>query len=288
MKRIGWIGTGLMGNPMAMHLLNAGYSLYVFNRTKSKADDLILNGANWCNSPSDVVSKSEIIVSIIGHPNDVEEVYFGTKGIIPSLTNGQIVVDMTTTKPSLAKRIYNEAKQKAVSALDAPVSGGEVGAKNGTLSIMVGGDKETFEKVLPIFQVIGKNIVYQGSMGAGQHSKMCNQITIAGTMVGVCESLYYAFKAGLDLETVLKSIAKGAAACWTLDVLAPKVANNDFEPGFMVEHFVKDLGIALEEAEYLNINLPGLQLAQELYNKVVSIGYEKKGTQVLYKVFETI
>lgn len=283
-KVIGWIGTGLMGLPMAKHLINAGYQINVFNRTKSKADDLLDLGAQWCDSPADVCAKSDVVVTIIGYPKDVEDVYFGTQGIFSTLKEGMILVDMTTTKPSLAVRIFEEAHKRGATSIDAPVSGGEVGAINGALSIMIGGEKETADELKHLFDCFGKNMMYQGKAGSGQHTKMCNQITIAGTMIGVCESLVYGAKAGLDLDTMLSSISKGAAGCWTLDVLAPKVVAGDFEPGFMVDHFVKDLGIALEEAEGMKLSLPGLALAKQLYLSLIAKGKGQNGTQALFEV----
>ena len=281
-KKIGWIGTGIMGNPMARHLVNAGYKLNVYNRTKQKAEELIGMGATWYDTPSEITANSEVIFTMVGFPKDVEETYFGDKGIFISIKKGTILIDMTTTKPSLAVKIAEEAERVGAEFIDAPVSGGQVGAINAALSIMIGGKKEVVDLTMPLFQVVGKNMVYQGKAGAGQHTKMCNQITIAGTMIGVCEGLIYGVKAGLDLNTMLESIAKGAAACWTLDVLAPKVVKGDFSPGFFVDHFVKDLTIALEEAEAMKLSLPGLALVKQLYLSVQAMGKGSSGTQVLY------
>lgn len=281
-KKIGWIGTGIMGNPMAKHLVNAGYKLNVYNRTKQKTEELIGMGAAWCDTPADIAANSEVIITMIGFPKDVEECYFGDQGIFRQIKKETILIDMTTTKPSLAVRISEEAEKAGAEFIDAPVSGGQVGAINASLSIMIGGKKEVVDSALPLFQVIGKNMVYQGKAGAGQHTKMCNQITIAGTMIGVCEGLIYGVKAGLDLNTMLESIAKGAAACWTLDVLAPKVVKGDFAPGFFVDHFVKDLTIALEEAEAMKLSLPGLALVKQLYVSIQAMGKGSSGTQVLY------
>lgn len=281
-KKIGWIGTGIMGNPMAKHLVNAGFKLNVYNRTKQKTEELIGMGAAWCDTPADIAANSEVIITMIGFPKDVEECYFGDQGIFKQIKKETILIDMTTTKPSLAVRISEEAEKAGAEFIDAPVSGGQVGAINAALSIMIGGKKEVVDSALPLFQVIGKNMVYQGKAGAGQHTKMCNQITIAGTMIGVCEGLIYGVKAGLDLNTMLESIAKGAAACWTLDVLAPKVVKGDFSPGFFVDHFVKDLTIALEEAEAMKLSLPGLALVKQLYVSIQAMGKGSSGTQVLY------
>lgn len=285
-KTIGWIGTGLMGNPMAHHLVKAGYTVHVNNRTKSKAQALLDAGCQWFKTPQELAENSDIIITLIGYPKDVEQVYFGDNGIFNGIKTGTILVDMTTTKPSLAQKIAKQATLKQCTFIDAPVSGGEVGAINRALSIMIGGDKKSVDEVLPIFNVFGKNMVYQGEAGAGQHTKMCNQITIAGTMIGVCEALIYAKKAGLELSTMLQSISKGAAGCWTLDVLAPKIVNGDFDPGFMVDHFIKDLGIALEEAEQMQLSLPGLALAKQLYLSVKAMGKGREGTQALYRALE--
>jgi 3-hydroxyisobutyrate dehydrogenase len=287
-KKIGWIGTGLMGKPMAMHLLNAGYALNVNNRTKNKAQALIDKGARWYDTPSELAKDSDIVVTIIGYPKDVEQVYFGAGGIFEKIKQNTILIDMTTTKPSLAVKIYEHAKRAGAHFVDAPVSGGEVGAINGSLSIMIGGDEKIVQRIMPVFDVFGKNMVYQGTAGSGQHTKMCNQITIAGTMIGVCESLIYGYKAGLDLKTMLESISKGAAGCWSLDVVAPKIVEGDYAPGFMVDHFVKDLGIALEEAEAMNLSLPGLALVKQLYLSLKAHGKGKAGTQALYLVLEKL
>lgn len=287
-KKIGWIGTGLMGLPMAHHLVSVGYTVLVNNRTKSKAQSLLDAGCQWCETPEELAQKCDVIITIIGYPKDVEEVYFGKKGIFEGIKPKTILVDMTTTKPSLAVAISERAQQFQSTFIDAPISGGELGAINGNLSIMMGGDKNSVDALTPLFEVFGENIKYQGKAGAGQHTKMCNQITVAGTMIGVCESLLYAQKAGLNMDTMLQSISKGAAACWTLDVLAPKIAKNDFAPGFMVEHFIKDLGIALEEAETMQLSLPGLALAQKLYLSVSSLGQGRSGTQALYLALEKL
>ena len=285
-RKIGWIGTGLMGNPMAKHLINAGYKLNVFNRSRQKAEELIEMGATWLDTPADIAADSEVIVTMIGFPKDVEEVYFGEQGIFKKLKQGTILIDMTTTKPSLAVKISEEAANVGVEFIDAPVSGGQVGAINGTLSIMIGGKKEVVDAVIPLFEVFGKNMVYQGKAGAGQHTKMCNQVTIAGTMIGVCEGLIYGAKAGLDLNVMLAAISKGAAACWTLDILAPKIVNGDYSPGFSVDNLVKDLSIALEEAEAMQLSLPGLSLVKQLYMSLQEMGKGSLGTQSLYLVLE--
>ena len=284
--RIGWIGTGVMGASMAAHLQKAGYTLHVFNRSKEKAGHLIENGAVWCESPAVVAEGSELVFTIVGFPHDVREVYFGSNGIMRTIGSGSICIDMTTTAPSLAEEIHNVGKQKGVGTIDAPVSGGDVGAKNGSLSIMIGGDEEDVNKVMPLLQLMGKNIVYEGEAGAGQHTKMCNQITIAGTMVGVCEALLYGSKAGLDLTTMLSAISGGAAGCWSLDNLAPRIVNRNFDPGFYVEHFVKDMEIALDEAKRMNLALPGLAIVHQLYKAVEAQGHGRMGTHALTMALE--
>ncbi|GAF97566.1 unnamed protein product, partial [marine sediment metagenome] len=252
-KHIGWIGTGVMGKSMCAHILKAGYPVSVYNRTKEKAKDLIQMGAIWCLSPKEVAEKCDILFTIVGFPLDVEEVYLGENGILKTIKENSIIVDMTTSEPSLAQRVYNEAKKLGVSSLDAPVSGGDVGAKNGTLAIMIGGDKEAYETVLPFFNLMGQNISYMGKEGAGQHTKMSNQILIASTMIGTIESLLYAYKAGNDLDEVIKVIGKGAAGCWSINNLGPRIAKSNFEPGFFIKHFIKDMGIALKEAKLMNL-----------------------------------
>ena len=283
-KEIGWIGTGVMGKSMCAHILNAGYSVSVFNRTKEKANDLVQVGAIWCSSPKEVAEKCDILFTIVGFPNDVEEVYLGENGVLKTIKKNAIIVDMTTSEPSLAQRIYNEANKLGVSSLDAPVSGGDVGAKNGTLAIMIGGDKEAYETVLPFFNLMGQNISYMGKEGAGQHTKMSNQILIASTMIGTIESLLYAYKAGNDLNEVINVIGKGAAGCWSINNLGPRVAKGNFEPGFFIKHFVKDMGIALKEAKLMNLALPGLALAYQFYMYAMALGLENLGSQGLYKV----
>jgi len=285
---IGWIGTGVMGAAMVDRLQEAGYNCVVYNRTKEKAEAALNRGATWADTPQAVAEQSEVVFTIVGFPQDVREVYLGEDGVLAGAKEGSIWVDMTTTEPSLAQEIYQAGKQKKASAIDAPVSGGDVGAKNGKLSIMVGGDRAAVDTVMPLFEIMGKNIVYQGEAGSGQHTKMCNQITIAGTMIGVCECLLYAHRAGLDLPTMLQSISGGAAACWTLDNLAPRVVDRNFDPGFYVEHFIKDMGIALSEANRMGLALPGLALVKQLYEAVKAQGHGKLGTQALMLGLETL
>jgi 3-hydroxyisobutyrate dehydrogenase len=279
--KIGWIGTGVMGAPMFGHLLDAGHKGYVYNRTRTKALPLLERGAEWKDSPQLVAESSDIVFTIVGFPSDVKEVYFGEDGLMEGISKGKVLIDMTTTSPSLAKEICHAASAKEAAALDAPVSGGDVGARNATLSIMVGGDKAVFESMLPLLERLGKKIVYQGKAGAGQHTKMANQIIIASTMIGVCEGLLYGYQAGLDPELMLESISGGAAACWTLNNLAPRILKGDLEPGFYIDHFIKDMAIALDEAGKMNIVLPGLKLVHELYLSLKANNHGSKGTQGL-------
>lgn len=285
---IGWIGTGVMGVSMCGLLMDQGYKATVYNRTKAKAEPLLAKGAQWAESPEAVAAQADVIFTIVGFPQDVEDVYFGAKGIFNTAKAGSIVVDMTTTKPSLAEQIAAHAVEKGIQSIDAPVSGGDVGAQKGTLSIMIGGDKEAVDKIMPLLNIMGGNIVYQGPAGAGQHTKMCNQITIAGTMIGVCESLLYGHKAGLDLNVMLQSISGGAAGCWTLNNLAPRIVQRNFDPGFYVEHFIKDMEIALGEARRLQLALPGLALVHQLYKAVEAQGHGRKGTHALSLALEQI
>lgn len=273
-----------MGKSMCVHILKAGYNISVYNRTKEKAKELIDMGAIWCSNPKEVAEKSDIVFTIVGFPHDVEEVYLGENGVLKAIKKGSIIVDMTTSEPSLAQRVYEEAEKIGVSSIDAPVSGGDVGAKNGTLAIMAGGDKETYEKVFPFFELMGKNIAYMGKAGAGQHTKMSNQILIASTMIGVVESLLYAYKAGNDLGEVINVIGKGAAGCWSINNLGPRIVKGNFDPGFFIKHFIKDMGIALKEAKNMNLSLPGLALAYQFYISATALGLENLGTQGLYKV----
>lgn len=286
MRTIGFIGLGVMGQNMAEHLLHKYSKLFIYTRTKTKADALIQKGATWCASPMEVAKNCDLVITMVGYPQDVEEVYFGESGLINHAKAGTIMIDMTTSKPELAEKIYRACKEAGNSSLDAPVSGGDVGAKQGTLSIMVGGDEEIFEEALPVLQTLGQNIVYQGQAGSGQHSKMCNQIAIASNMIGVCEALVYAGKAGLEAEQVLKSISGGAAGSWSLSNLAPRMLAGNFEPGFYIKHFIKDMGIALEEAKRMGLSLPGLSLAEEMYQTLAQRGDAEKGTQALYRYWD--
>lgn len=279
--RIGWIGTGVMGASMAGHLQKAGYPLSVFSRTRDKALGLINGGATWCDTPGQVAAQSDITFSIVGFPQDVEQVILGHDGVLARARPDSVIVDMTTSQPSLARRIAELTQSKKVASIDAPVSGGDIGARNGTLSIMIGGDAAVVDRLAPIWELLGSTWVYQGPAGSGQHTKMVNQTLIASGMIGVCEALLYAHRAGLDLESVLKSVGGGAAGSWSLANLAPRIVANNFDPGFFVEHFIKDMGIALDEAARMQLALPGLALARQLYLAVSAQGYGRLGTHAL-------
>lgn len=286
--RIGWIGTGVMGEPMCQHLLHAGYRVTVFTRNRAKALPILTKGATWVDSPRAVAEQTDVLFTMVGYPHDVREVYFGDDGVLAGSRPGMIVIDMTTTEPSLACDIAEAAQAREADALDAPVSGGDVGARNATLSIMIGGATDAVQAVMPLFERLGKKMVHQGGPGAGQHAKLCNQIVIAGTMVGVCESLLYGYRTGLDVPRMVESIRGGAAACWTLDNLAPRIVDRNFDPGFFVDHFVKDMGIALEEARRRQLTLPGLSLAHQLYQRVQVLGHGRSGTHALMLALEDL
>jgi len=277
-----------MGRWMCQHAMSKGFKATVYNRTREKAQPLIDLGAAFADSPKAVAERSDVVFAIVGFPKDVREVFLAANGALAGSKPGTILVDMTTSEPSLAKEIHDAAKAKGVYALDAPVSGGDVGAKNAALSIMIGGDKEVVEAVSPIFEAMGKTIVHQGGPGAGQHTKMVNQILISSNMIAMCEGLLYGYKAGLDLETVFKSVSVGAAGSKALEVLGPRILARNFEPGFYVEHFIKDMGIALAEAERMNLCLPGLGLAKQLYEAVRAQGYGRKGTHALMLALEAL
>jgi 3-hydroxyisobutyrate dehydrogenase len=285
-SRIGWIGTGVMGQSMCGHILSKGYSMTVYSRSREKTRPLLEKGAVWADTPRAVAERSDVVFTMVGLPADVRAVYLGHGGVLEGARPGAVVADMTTTEPSLAKEIYEAARNRGVHSVDAPVSGGDVGAREARLSIMVGGDPEAVSAIAPLFEAMGKTIVHQGGPGAGQHAKMSNQIVVAGTMIGVCESLIYGHKSGLDLHTMLSSIAGGAAGCWALSNIAPRILKRDFEPGFFVEHFVKDMGIALDEAKRMNLALPGLALVHQLYVSLQANGGGKQGTQALMLVLE--
>jgi len=279
--RLGWIGTGVMGSPMCAHLLAAGHPITVTTRSRARAEDLLARGAHWADTPAHVAAASDVVFSMVGYPADVREVVLGDRGALAGARPGAVLVDMTTSEPSLAIEIAEAADQRGVHTLDAPVSGGDIGARNGTLSIMVGGEERVFEAVLPCFGALGSTATLQGGHGAGQHTKMVNQILVASTMVAMSEGLLYAYRLGLDVERVLRSVTSGAAGSWALSNLAPRVVEDDFAPGFYVDHLVKDLGIALAEAKRARIALPGLAAAQQLYIALQGQGRGRSGTQAL-------
>ena len=285
MKKIGFIGIGVMGSSIVKHLLKAGYEVNVYNRTKSKTDEVVSLGANWYADPATVTKESEVVFTIVGYPEDVEETYFGEKGIFQTATAEHILIDMTTSTPSLAVKLYKKGKENGIAVLDAPVSGGDLGAQKGTLTIMVGGDEATYAAIEPIFKEFSSKVNLQGSAGKGQHTKMANQIMIAGTMTGMTELLVYADAAGLDLEKVLDTVGGGSAGNWSLANYGPRILQGDFSPGFFIKHFVKDLKIALNEASRMDIDLPFTALAQQLYEKLEINGHGDEGTQAFIKLW---
>ena len=286
--RIGWIGTGVMGASMCGHLVDKGFQATIFTRSRDKAEALLEKGAAWADSPRQVAEQSDVIFSIVGFPSDVRAVMLADDGALAGCKEGNILVDMTTSEPSLAVEIYEAARAKGVHSVDAPVSGGDVGATNGTLSIMIGGDQEVVEALQPCWEAMGKTIIHQGAAGAGQHTKMVNQTLIATNMIGVCEALLYAHQAGLDLPTVLESVGSGAAGSWSLNNLGPRIIDKNFDPGFFVEHFIKDMGIALDEANKMGLSLPGLALAKQLYLALQAQGHGRDGTQALQLVLSSL
>lgn len=279
--RIGWIGTGVMGSSMCAHLIQAGFPATVYSRSKQKADALLQKGAAWADTPRAVAEASDVVFSIVGFPSDVREVILGPSGALAGSAPGAVIVDMTTSQPALAVEIDQAARAKGVHSIDAPVSGGDIGAKNAALSIMIGGDSAVVESLQPLWSAMGKTIIYQGPAGSGQHTKMVNQILIASNMIGVCEALVYGYRAGLDLVTVLKSVSSGAAGSWSLSNLGPRIIDNNFDPGFFVEHFIKDMGIALEESRRMGLCMPGLALSNQLYQSVQAQGNGRMGTHAL-------
>ncbi len=282
--RIGFIGLGIMGQHMAAHLLVAGHPLAVYNRSPDKAAALVAKGAVACANPAQVAQQSDVIITMVGYPSDVEQVWLGAEGIIAHARHA-LLIDMTTSSPALAKRLAEESAKAGHQAIDAPVSGGDVGARDAKLSIMVGGEASAFDKALPILQLMGANIVHMGGAGAGQHTKMSNQIVIASSIMGVCEGLAYAKGAGLDSAALLQCIGGGAAGGFQLNVMGARIAKGDFAPGFFIEHFLKDLGIALAEAENMGIDLPGASLARKLYNEMADKGQGRLGTQALFQLY---
>ncbi|SEK29635.1 3-hydroxyisobutyrate dehydrogenase [Carnobacterium iners] len=285
MRRIGFIGTGVMGSSIVKHLLKAGYEVNVYNRTKSKTDGLISLGATWYESPAAVTEKSEVVITIVGYPNDVEETYLGENGIFKTATSDHILIDMTTSTPTLAVKLYEEGRKRNIAVLDAPVSGGDLGAQKGALTVMVGGDEDVFNNIEPILNVFSSKVNLQGSAGKGQHTKMVNQIMVAGTMTGLTEMLVYAQAANLNLEKVIDTVSGGSANNWSLVNYGPRILSEDFSPGFFIKHFVKDLNIALNEAEKLAIDLPFTTLAQHLYEKLETDGHGNDGTQAFIKLW---
>ncbi|MGL9815639.1 2-hydroxy-3-oxopropionate reductase [Enterococcus sp. DIV0098] len=283
--KIGFIGTGVMGKSIVKHFLTAGHEVAVYNRTKSKTDELVEKGATWQETPAKVTNASEIIFSMVGYPSDVEEIYYGTDGIFSIDVAGKTLIDLTTSTPTLAEKIYQTAKENGAAAMDAPVSGGDLGAQNATLTIMVGGDQATYDQVVPLFEIMGKSYSLQGAAGSGQHTKMANQIMIAGTMTGMTEMLVYAKAANLDVPKVLETLGGGAAQNWSMTNYAPRILKTDYSPGFFVKHFIKDLKIALDEAEKMQLDLPATKLATELYERLADQGFENDGTQALIKLW---
>jgi 3-hydroxyisobutyrate dehydrogenase len=281
MTEIGWIGTGVMGAPMAGHLLDAGHRLHVFNRTRARAEGLLEKGAAWYESPAEVGAAAEVVFLMLGYPDDVRETVLGDGGVLEAMRPGSLLIDMTTSIPTLAVEIADAAAKRDLAALDAPVSGGDVGARNAALVIMVGGAEDGFERARPLLEVLGRTVTLQGGPGSGQHTKMMNQIAIASGMIGVCEALLYAHRAGLDVEQALDTIKDGAAGSWSLSNYGPRLLRGDLEPGFKIEHFLKDLGIALSEARRMKLALPGTALAEQLYVSAASHGLATKGTQAL-------
>ena len=278
---VGWVGTGVMGSSMCGHLIDAGYRVSVYSRTRARSEPLLAKGATWKPSPAEVAAASDVTFTMVGFPRDVREVVLGREGTLAGAAAGSVLVDMSTSEPSLAREVAEAARERGVDSIDAPVSGGDVGARSATLSIMVGGDAAALARVRPLFEVMGKTIVHLGGPGAGQHTKMVNQILIATGMIGVCEALLYAYRAGLDLDTALDAVGGGAAGSWSLSNYGPRILRGDFEPGFFVEHFVKDMEIALDEARRMNLSVPGLALAHQLYVGLKAQGDGRRGTQAL-------
>jgi|TARA_B110000483_G_scaffold134979_1_gene161523 3-hydroxyisobutyrate dehydrogenase len=286
--KVGWIGLGVMGFSMANHLLDKGLCLSVYSRTKEKANPLLDKGVNWVNSPAELVEEVDYLFSMVGYPSDVESIYFDANGVFRNLGEGKILIDMTTSSPALAERISRKATELGSFSLDAPVSGGDIGAQNASLAIMCGGDRKIYDQSLNLLQIMGKNVQFFGPAGSGQRVKMSNQILIASTMIGTVESLLYAERANLDLGKVIDLIGKGAAGCWSLNQLGPRMVNEDWAPGFYVKHFIKDMGIALEDAEKMNLKLKGLELAMTFYEQVKNAGHSENGTQVLMNVLRDL
>lgn len=286
MEKVGFIGVGVMGKSMVRNLMKNGFRVSIYTRTKEKVLDIIEEGVIWCDDIKTCVSDKRYVITIVGYPNDVEQVYFGDAGIIENANAGAYLIDMTTTSPQLSVEIYKKALEKGLIALDAPVSGGDVGAKNGTLSIMVGGEKEAFEQCMPVFNAMGTNIIYEGKAGSGQHTKMANQIAIAGALSGVCEAMVYAKSVGLDVETTLNSISKGAAGSWQMANNAPRILKGDYDPGFYIKHYIKDMKIASEESENAQLHLGVLNMVLDMFETLEREGAGDLGTQALIKYYD--
>lgn len=291
--RVGWIGTGVIGGSCARRLLEAEYPLVVTTRSRAKAEQLVSSGAAWAETAAEVAARSDVVFSCVGYPRDVRDVFFGAQGVLAEWSkgdaaSGKVYVDMSTSSPELAIEISNAAADASFDTLDAPVSGGDVGARNGTLSIMIGGKEDVVRRLTPIFLCLGTNIRHAGDAGAGQRTKLANQILISGAMIGVCEALLYAYQAGLNLENVLASVSTGAAGSWSLSNYGPRILKGDYKPGFYVEHFVKDMGLALEDAQKLNLSLPGLALVRQLYIALMAQGGARKGVQALIQALAQI
>ena len=284
--KIGFIGVGVMGGPMVLNLMKKGFDVSIYTRTKSKAEGVIAAGAHWCDTIADCAAGRDVVITIVGYPKDVEEVYFSEKGILNSADKGTVLIDMTTTSPRLSERIYAAAKEKGMTALDAPVSGGDVGAQKGTLAIMVGGDRDAFDKMHDVFAAMGTNIRYQGGAGCGQHTKMANQIAISGCVAAVCEAIAYAKRCGLDPQDMFDAISTGAAGSWQLTNHGQKIINGDYAPGFYVKHFIKDMNIALDEAQARDLDLTVLHMVRDKYDELAAQGGADEGTQALIKVID--
>ncbi|WP_430536340.1 NAD(P)-dependent oxidoreductase [Listeria rocourtiae] len=286
MKKVGFVGVGVMGASMIRNLMKAGFEVHIYTRTKEKADAVIESGAIWYDTPQTLAPNVDVLITMVGYPTDVEQLYLAEDGFLTTLRAGAFAIDMTTSSPNLAKKIADEGKEAGISVLDAPVSGGDIGAKNGTLTIMVGGDEANFSAVEPVLKAMGQSVILQGGSGAGQHTKMVNQIAIASNMIGVTEAIVYAKKAGLNPENVLASISGGAAGSWSLSNLIPRVLKDDFSPGFFIKHFIKDMRIALDEAKQMGLELPGLAMAEQMYQQLAESGFADNGTQTLIKYYE--
>lgn len=284
--KIGFIGVGVMGGPMVLNLIKKGFDVSIYTRTKEKAQYVIDAGAHWCDTVADAAKGKDVVITIVGYPKDVEDVYFDDHGIIANADKGAVLIDMTTTSPKLSRKIYEEAVANGLTALDAPVSGGDVGAQKGSLAIMVGGDKDVFDKMVPVFEAMGTNIRYQGAAGNGQHTKMANQIAITGCIASVCEAITYAKNCGLDPQDMFNAISTGAAGSWQMTNNGQNIIDGNFAPGFFVKHFIKDMNIAIDESDARELGLEVLHLVRDKYVKLAELGYDNDGTQALIKVID--